>query len=224
MALQHSPSIVTSGLVLCLDPANPRSYPGSGTTLNDLSGNGYTGTIYNGVTYTAGTNGYFTYDGVDDRVITTIAPNYPNTTWEAWVYCTQNISTYNMFMGDWLPYFSFYGGNSLYFSNTIGGVQQTIQTASNLSLNTWYHAAFTTAFNGSSTVASIYTNGVQTATNTFSGQQGAPSGTFTIGDGYSGYAWYPFKGNVSSVKIYNRTLSLDEINQNFNALRGRYGI
>jgi hypothetical protein len=221
MALSHSPSIVTSGLVYCSDPLNLRSYPGSGTTLYDVSGSGSTGTLTNGPTYSSG---YLTYDGVDDRVVTTAAPNYANASWEAWVYCTQNVSTYNMFMGDYLPYFGFYGGNSLYFSNIYGGAQQTIQTASNMALNTWYHAAFTTAYNGTNTVATVYTNGVQTASTTMTGQQGAPSGTFTIGDGQSMATWYPFKGNIGSVKIYNRTLSATEVLQNFNALRGRYGI
>ena len=41
MGLSHSPKIVTTGLVLALDAANPKSYPGTGTTWKDLSGNGY---------------------------------------------------------------------------------------------------------------------------------------------------------------------------------------
>ena len=47
MALAHSPKIVTDGLVLCLDAGNPKSYPGSGTTWYDLSGNGNNGTNSN---------------------------------------------------------------------------------------------------------------------------------------------------------------------------------
>jgi hypothetical protein len=54
MALSHSPSIVTDGLVLCLDAGNPKSYPGSGTTWTDLSGNGNNGTLVNGVGYSNG--------------------------------------------------------------------------------------------------------------------------------------------------------------------------
>jgi hypothetical protein len=48
MGLSHSPSIITQNLVLCLDAANSKSYPGSGTTWTDLSGNGNTGTLMNG--------------------------------------------------------------------------------------------------------------------------------------------------------------------------------
>jgi hypothetical protein len=170
-----------------------------------------------------GTNNYLAFNGTDDKIITSLTPHYQNTTWEAWVYCTQDISTYNMFMGSYLPYFSFYGGNSLYFSNTISGTQRTIQTPTTLSYNTWYHATFTTSYDGTNTTMTIYTNGVQTATGTFSGQQSAPSGTFTVGDGWN-TTWYPFKGNISNVKVYNRTLSPAEILQNFNAKRGRFGI
>jgi len=49
LALSHSPSIITNGLVLCLDAANSKSYPGSGTTWTDLSGNGNNGTLVNGI-------------------------------------------------------------------------------------------------------------------------------------------------------------------------------
>lgn len=223
MALQHSPSIVTSGLVYCSDPANLRSYPGSGTSMYDISGNGYTGTLTNGPVYTSGINGYFTYDGVDDKVTTGFSPNYLSTTWEAWVYCTQNISTYNMFMGTYLPYFGFMNGNSLIFSNTIGSGQQTIYATSTLSLNTWYYTCFTTQQSGSNTIASIYVNGALDSQSTLTGLQNAPSSAFAIGEGYTS-TWYPFKGRIGPVKIYNRALSATEVLQNFNALRGRYGV
>jgi hypothetical protein len=151
-----------------------------------------------------------------------------NTTWEAWVNCEQDISSYNMFMGRYLPYFSFYAGNSLYFSNYVNGVQQTIHaTSPTLSLNTWYLATFTTSFDGTNTTMKIFTNGTETATGTFSGAQNNFAGVnFMVGDGNNGSnaSWYPFKGTVDSVKVYNRTLSADEILQNFNAARGRYGV
>jgi len=61
------PNFVSSGLTAYYDPANPLSYPGSGSTLTDLSGNGINGTIV-GATYTDGT--YFTLDGVNDYIVT----------------------------------------------------------------------------------------------------------------------------------------------------------
>ena len=68
MAFFHSPNIVTNGLVLALDAANPKSYPGSGTTIYDLSGNGNHGTLNNGVGFSTNYKGILTFDGVDDYV------------------------------------------------------------------------------------------------------------------------------------------------------------
>ena len=64
MALAHSPKIVTDGLVLCLDAGNPKSYPGSGTTWTDLSGQGNNGTLVNGVGYVGTNGGSLSFDGV----------------------------------------------------------------------------------------------------------------------------------------------------------------
>jgi hypothetical protein len=169
------------------------------------------------------TQNYLNFDGTNQKVVTTIQSFGNNTTWEAWIYPTANISTYNMFMGRYLPYFGFFGGNSLYFSNNIAGSQQTIQTATNLPLNTWYHATFTTTFNGTNTTMRIYTNGVETASGVFAGAQSGSGNFFTIGDGYESN-WYQFQGRISKVGIYNRALSAIEVQQNFNALRNRYGI
>ena len=68
MALYHSPLVVTDGLVLYVDAANRKSYPGSGTTVYDLSGYGNNGTLINGVTFNTSGVGCFRLDGVDDRI------------------------------------------------------------------------------------------------------------------------------------------------------------
>lgn len=227
MGVGYNPKIITDGLVLCLDPANTKSYPGSGTAWTDLSGQGRNATLTNGVGFSINNGGVFTFDGVNDFAATSNFQTFgTDMTWEAWVYCTHNISGYNMFMGRYTtPYFSFYIGNTLLFSNVIAGTQVTISSSSTLSLNTWYHATFTTSFNGSSTTMKIYTNGVETATGTYTGSQTNYAYNFTIGDVNDGAtAWYPFKGNIGAVKVYNKTLTISEIQQNFNATRGRYGI
>ena len=68
MSLYHSPQISLNGLVLCLDAANPKSYPGSGTTWTDLSGNGNNGTLVNGVGYSSDNLGSLVFDGANDYV------------------------------------------------------------------------------------------------------------------------------------------------------------
>lgn len=202
----------------------------TGGGLIDLSSNANNGALVSGVTYNSEKYGSLYFDGVDDHVLTTLSTFGNNMTWEAWVYCEGNVSTYNMFMGRALPYFSFFGGNSLYFSNNISGVQRTIQTATNLSYNTWYHALFTTSYDGANTTMKIYTNGAETATGTWAGSQENYGGSYKImlGDG-NGFndgtsPWYPFKGRVSNVKVYNRTLTTNEITNNYNTLKSRFGL
>ena len=68
MATDYNPSIVTDGLVLCLDAANTKSYPGSGTTWTDISGKGYDGTLTNGPTFSSDNLGCIVFDGSNDRV------------------------------------------------------------------------------------------------------------------------------------------------------------
>jgi hypothetical protein len=68
MAFFNSPNIVTSGLVLAWDAANPKSYPGSGTAIYDLSGNGNNGTLYNGVGFSTNYKGVLTFDGTNDYI------------------------------------------------------------------------------------------------------------------------------------------------------------
>jgi hypothetical protein len=216
---------------VCILPGNysglhPKFWPDTNTTRSTTQAI-FDNTNNNTITATSLTyasDGPFRFAGSGQRLDTNLTTFGNNATWEAWINGTSDVSTYNMFMGRYLPYFGFYGANSLYFSNLIGGAQQTIQTATNLTTNTWYHAVFTTSYNGTNTTMKIYTNGIETATGTFSGAQGLDGAyNFAIGDGYNA-SWYRFDGRVGSTKVYNRTLTASEVLQNFNALRGRYGL
>ena len=70
MGLSHSPRIVTDGLVLCLDAANSRSYPKTGTTWTDRSTSGNNGTLTNGPTFDTNNGGSIVFDGSNDSVVT----------------------------------------------------------------------------------------------------------------------------------------------------------
>ena len=219
MSLQHSPSIILNGLVLCLDAANKKSYSGSGNTWIDLSGNGRNAILANSPTYSSANSGFLTFDGatqtanVSNWNILTGNPSFS--------YCHWFIK-YNNNGSDWLSY----GSNGTYsenqfgiYNSTLGALQNGFQVAVPVSAITsgiWYHGSVT----HDGTTTKLYINGglvaSGTATYTFS------SSSLSIGGAIQG----GYFGNVSLSQIlyYNRTLSAAEIQQNFNALRGRYGI
>lgn len=224
--------LATGGFVLFKNPQVEFDAPGNnpspfvaGTRSNtqaliDLTGN----KTITAVSPTYYSDNTFKFKGAGQRLDTNLTTFGNNATWEAWIKCDGSVTPYNMFMGRMLPYFGFYDGNSLYFSNYIGAAQQSIRTTTNLTSNTWYHATFTTSYDGVNTTMKIYTNGVETATGTFAGAQGYDgSYSFSVGDGQNA-SWYRFDGQVPVVKVYNRALSAAEVKQNFNALRGRYGL
>jgi hypothetical protein len=225
MSIGYNPSIATSGLVLCLDAANPRSYSGSGTTWKDIS-SGFNTTLSNGPTYTSGIGGYFTFDGVDDWVdIGTNAAFTPaNFTASIWFYLNNTPSVGNQYrlfrsrlygFGVSIDESRIY--NSFVYTNTTGDPSLT---GSALSLNTWYN--ITTTF--ISSTYSIYLNG------NFVTSTGTATNSAYYVNGYLGLARDAdssnsyLNGRISQFQFYNRGLSAAEVSQNFNAFRGRYGI
>jgi len=220
MALAHSPRIVTDGLVLCLDAANAKSYPGSGTSWSDLSGEGNNGTLVNGVGYSGDNLGSLSFDGSNDAVDVGNVNPTSGATFSTWIYINGANTNFGGIFNRWGP-----GGNSLWIG-TLQNQSSTIQVYFNdvlvhnitsLSLNTWM--LLTVSHTGSN--ATSYINGIQTNTNSAS----LVSSTGTTSIGYDiNRTNYPFKGNIAQVSIYNRALTAAEVQQNFNALRGRYGI
>ena len=98
--MYNGPHIATDGLVLYLDAANIKSYPGSGTTWSDLSGNNNSGTLTNGPTFSTGSLGSIVFDGTDDYL------NIPDSTAmqvgdvftiNAWIFPTNLNARYGVF-------------------------------------------------------------------------------------------------------------------------------
>lgn len=177
-----------------------------------------------GVSFSPTTNAML-FDGSDDNINTGINNVGNNITYEAIINSSGNATGYNMFFGQLLPYIGVYGGNSIIFSDSIGGAQQTI-VAGSISTGVNYHVVCTRSYNGSSCTNTIYINASQVGQNTFSGAYTGDSyygDTINIGDGQSSN-WYPFWGSVHVARIYNRALSATEISQNFQAYRRRFGI
>ena len=174
MSGKSGPDIVENGLVLCLDAANKLSYPGSGTTWRDLSGNSNTGTLTNGPTFSAANQGSIVFDGVNDYVINSSPTNIPvgssSRTVQLWVYPkTNTCPLVQLGTGG--------GGNQVYIvsfynvSGTLYLFTDGINSANNISfsgtdlptLNTWNHVTF----GNSGQNWFYYLNGVSKLSGTF---------------------------------------------------------
>jgi len=226
--MYNGPHIVTDGLVLALDAANTKSYTSGSLTWYDKSGNGNNGTFTASYSFDYGSNGSITFDGISGSFFTSTIVTYGNnTTWEAWINRNTSMPNgYNMFMGRLLPYFAFRPDNTMFFSNSIGGLQKTIITpVLSITNNMWIHTAFTTQFDGTYTTMSVFINSNFVTSSIYSGSQGNSSQPFVIGDGcINPHPWYPFNGKVSNVRVYNKTLSTSEIVQNYNSTKARFGL
>ena len=222
MGIARGPKIVTSGLVLTLDAADKLSYPGTGTTWRDLSGNNNTGTLTNGPTFNAANMGSIVYDGVDDTVtLSLVSSNVNNVTTEVWFKAITLPGDRGLFLngnGGSSGYGLQFGacgtaGTTLYVF--FGGVSCNVVSYSTLVTNTWYQAVYTRTTTPS-TSNILYINGTSVSTNT-SANPNSPSGATYVGhSAYNGY--------ISVVRHYNRTLNASEILQNFQATRARYGL
>ena len=223
MGIAYNSKIITDGLVLCLDAANPKSYPGSGTTWYDLSGNGNHGTLINGPTYNSDNKGSIVFDGIDDYVSFTNPLNQSqlNQAWtiQGWI----NISSkpYQYFIaglnsGIFIEYVQ--GNNSLLYLNS--GTNDYYTYGGQFTNQGWVLCTF--RFSNITGDRQIWRNTTNISTsgpnNTYtpSGQ----SSTFTLGTNSSA----TISGKVSNLLFYKKYLTDLEIAQNFAATRGRFGL
>jgi hypothetical protein len=229
MGFSRGPKIVTDGLVLALDAGNTKSYPGSGTLWNDLSGNGNNGTLINGPTFDTGNGGSIVFDGVNDYI------DCGNTSTLNAIGGTTSIT-----VSGWVFYTAYGGGGQPYsvitvkgnpwtwllenpsnifrFRITAGGSDVNVADTSTHLLNTWYNVVGT--YDGSN--MRIYINGVLKNTRAQTGTLGINSMTAKIGT-FQGTN-YNLNGRISNIFIYNQTLTAQEIQQNYNATKTRYGL
>ena len=231
MACAAGPDVSESGLVLALDAANSKSYPGSGTTWTDLTGLGNTGTLTNGPTYSSANGGSIVFDGSNDGIQLPGTNFSLNTmTISAWNYSSnynQNGFIFEKTTNGSVntQYSLFYNGDNTIYYRTYGisptGDLTANTTTAGIVNNQWNNIVAT--FDG--TNKRIYVNGVLAATSvTLSGTVTQnTTGAAYIGI-YGNFAGYPFNGRIAQTQIYNKALTAAEIKQNFNATRARYSI
>lgn len=221
--LNHNPRIVTNGLVLCLDAANPKSYSGSGTNWKDLSGNGNYGTLINGVGYSADNKGTMVFDGVNDFVLTDFFPSESilgnKFTWSFWAKYTRFANNIGSHGNSTEPrFYTQLTSTNGRLRTAIGDTFYDSATLGTENLNKWLMISF--VYNEG--IVKTYVNANLKDERSGVSFIGTSSSPWTVGSGFNNSRF--FEGQSSNHIIYNRALSEAEIRQNYNALRGRYGL
>ena len=225
--------IVTDGLVFCLDAANTKSYPGSGTTWSDLTKNSNNGTLTNGPTFNSSNGGSILFDGIDDYI------SYPDSnsisivgdiTINSWIK-VNNFSTYraivskttggvpspfDLYLNPSTGNPSFLRGNGSYFYFFDGSTNPTA--------GIWQNVCLTMG----GLFCSYYLNGSLVnsgnITNIFGGSPVISDGGLPMTIGRRPDGATIMDGNIAVVNLYDRELSAVEVLQNYNATKSRFGI
>jgi hypothetical protein len=209
--------IVQDGLVLNLDAGVSSSYPGSGTTWTDLSGNGNNGTLVNGVAYTSDNGGAMLFDGVDDGFTASMSCNKQFYSVDWWMYPLSTLN-YNQIIAfnvvNWGGFVWHTGSQGQYWAGTDVATRMDNVDAGSVEVNKWQNWTWT--FNNG--FASMYKNGNLLRTKTMNLSSYSSFTSIELQNGIT-------DGYRSTIKIYsNKVLSESEVRQNFLALRGRYGV
>jgi hypothetical protein len=237
MAVHAGPDIVTDGLVLHLDAANGRSYPGSGSTWFDLSGRGNDVTLYNSPTFS---NGTINFPGTNQYGRTTSTLDLSSTAAitiiSAWRTATTstNCMVYE-YSANWNGSINGFG----LYSNSDGG--PTVENTQHIQLrgNTDYAGTNASSppsssfgiysvrhnFSSSAPETTVYINSSSPTVNNYGGNNTNTSfGNEYLYIGSRGGTSVFGNTTIAFLMIYTRSISDFEILQNFNSLRGRFGL
>ena len=238
LALSHSPSLVMNGLVLCLDAGNRKSYPGSGTTWTDLSGGGNNGTLSGTFSNNSNNLGAVKFDA-GDELLTVSNSSILSTTFSSNSFTiftavrSDNVvyprSRHPLYVNQ-NPTSSADKGWSVGHGAASSSMEFRICDGTNLVNgflshsvveSTIYHRAFVVD-------RTVGANMKYYVNSNYIGQVDAPSvagSIYTSGGLVLGDVWgWRYMGNIYFIQVYNRALTAQEIQQNFNALKGRFSI
>jgi hypothetical protein len=234
-------NIITNGLVLNLDAANPRSYdyPYNGTIWNDLSGNGNNGTLINGVGYNSSNGGSLVFDGVNDYISTTtnLGTNpIPSHTISVWVKTSvasgkKIIGIENQQIGTTSNIYDrhiYVGTNGRFYYGVYDTTNRLLVSNSSLVDGVWHNIVgictgnnqiflYVDSILNSFGVGNSYALYGSSYIRIGSYALGVPGGWANSANGY-------FTGQIANAQIYNRALSSQEVLQNYNATRARFGV
>jgi len=224
--------VIDSSLMLYLDAGNRASYPGSGTTWSDLSGNGRNGTLTNSPSYSGSNLGYLTFtNGSSTWVNTSITTSNLNTSSDyticCWCYLNPTVTSASqsiVYFGNFLAYapnyhwvgISYNTGNVSF--RTFDGTETV--TSYSVPVEGWYMLSGVR----SSTSQLFYVQNSLSSSGTVRSPSINSSATLRLGGNQSLNSADFYTGRISTLIIHNRALSAAEISRNYVAMRGRYGL
>ena len=227
MGASYNPKIVTDGLVLNLDPANVKSYPGTGTSWTGLAGNKAVG-VMTSCTFSSGNQGSIAFNGTSSRVYYPSNSAYSfgtsNFTVDFWVYfnsvaaaivpiCQSDAVGTSSSNKWWIGFYS----NRLRLGRHSSPDNASCEWSPSTGI--WYNGLI----QRNSGTVSIFINGIsQSVTNptifsaTSFSQNGLSIGAISTP--------YYLNGNIANFRMYNTALNANQIVQNYNATKGRFGL
>ena len=217
------PDIVEDGLTYAIDAGSTRSYSGSGTAINNLAGTP-DATFQNAPTFSSANGGVWDFDGVDEWAnlgtvdltvgftleVFSYPHSYPFSLWGQGPTALNKGLHLQSTNGSRGMVYGFYANDNDY-ANYIPAVSN------------WYHWVFT--YNGTSFAKAFYANGVlQTPTSAVQNEYTETASNLRLAILFGSLSATPANGAIACARVYNRPLSLAEVNQNFNAQRSRFGL
>jgi hypothetical protein len=229
MGFYRGPNVVTNGLVLALDAANTKSYPGSGTVWRDLSGNNNSGSLTNGPTFSSANGGSIVFDGSNDYAVYSGSfNNLPSSSLSTFVWVKSNLTNYYILSqgrsttnveGEYI--LEVVNSKLIFWDYRTGYGFSNSNIGSNISIitNQWCQVGFIKNF----TSGTYYINGINAGTISAGKDVAYTNTPFYIASNFRDNTSY-LNGSISNLQIYNRALSASEVLQNYNATKGRFNL
>ena len=225
--------IIKNGLIMHLDASNSNSYPGNGTTWYDLSGNENNGTLLNGVSYNLSNGGMFLFDGINDyaRIPDSVSTNFGTGSYTIgiWVKPANTNSTWRGVISKrtngnykgWAIYETSSNKFGVQLASNHSGPYYSATSLNSFVANNWYY--INAVIDRGNKQLRFYVNGIQQGNAVDITNLGNTNNITPLLIGHE-IGINTFPGSISNGHIYNRALSVDEIQQNYNALKYRYGL
>ena len=223
--------VVPNGLVLSIDPSNWYVYPKAGTAVTDLKGNA-TGTFGGNMAYSTIASGTFVSDGNADYIDFGKTPtNFPtgDISIFVWIRASSLSNGWNIFMTKWFTntagtggysdfHYAIYPSGGSYYQNLYTAYQSNLFGSTPLVANTWYQVGFTIGGGN----MQMYINGKPDGDLRSNNRINYNESNLFLGDPRNGVGG--LVGTIGSFAIYNRVITQEEVFQNFNATKTKYGL